>query len=108
MTQEHQPLISLDPVGAKARRKAIKHFYDRRYMAFVAVFGNGIFYIQAYRIFANQSANDVSASAFAVSFWAVASWFVYGLMRGDRIIITANVIAMIGAGLVLLGCALYG
>lgn len=79
----------------------------RKYMLFVAVFGNGIFYIQAARIFANQSANDVSAMAFSVSFWAVSSWFLYGLILRDRVIIIANIIAMIGAALVLTGCWIY-
>jgi MtN3 and saliva related transmembrane protein len=79
----------------------------RKYMLFVAVFGNGIFYIQAGRIFANGSANDVSAAAFGVSFWAVSSWFLYGLILRDRVIIIANIIAMIGAALVLVGCWIH-
>lgn len=109
MSHPPEPNVVLDPAAIPARKAGeFRRFYDRKYMVFVAVFGNGIFYIQAGQIFASQSAKDVSAMAFAVSFWAVSSWFVYGLLRGDRIIIAANIIAMIGAGLVLLGCALFG
>jgi len=76
-------------------------------MLFVAVAGNGIFYIQGWKIFANESAKDVSATAFSFSFWAVSSWFVYGIVTKDKVIILANIIAMIGAALVLFGCWYY-
>lgn len=80
----------------------------KKYMLFVAVAGNGIFYVQAYKIFSSESAKDVSPLAFGLSFWAVSSWFLYGLVMRDRVIILANIIAMIGAALVLVGCYLYG
>jgi MtN3 and saliva related transmembrane protein len=80
----------------------------RKYMLFVAVAGNAIFYIQGIKIILNESAKDVSPWAFGASFWAVSSWFVYGLFMRDKIIVLANIIAMIGAAFVLWGCWRYG
>ncbi len=82
-------------------------FYER-YMFVVGIGGNVFFYIQAIKIFQMQSAKDVSGLAFGVALWAVASWFVYGLVLKNKVIIFSNIAAIIGAALVLLGCLLYG
>ena len=77
-------------------------------MLLVAVVGNAIFYIQGAKILVNESAKDVSPWAFSFSFWAVSSWFVYGLSLRNRVIIAANAVAMVGAALVIAGRLLYG
>jgi MtN3 and saliva related transmembrane protein len=78
------------------------------YMYVVAIGGNLIFYIQAYEIFTTQSARDVSLAAFSVALWAVTSWFVYGLVLRNPVLIIANIVAIIGAALVVAGKLLYG
>ncbi|MCA8938467.1 MAG: hypothetical protein KDB07_01555 [Planctomycetes bacterium] len=78
-----------------------------RYMLLVATGGNGIFYLQAWKIFSEESAKDVSWPAFAVALWAVSSWFLYGYFKRDWVIIIANIIAVIGASLVLVGIAIH-
>ena len=78
------------------------------YMFVVGIGGNLFFYVQAWTIFAHRSAADVSLVAFCIALWAVSSWFVYGLSRRDWVIISANAVAMLGAGLVVAGRLLYG
>lgn len=80
----------------------------RRYMVLVATGGNAFFYMQAWTIFETQSAKDVNVWAFVVATCTVASWFTYGIMLRDRIIIIANIIATIGSGAVVAGCLVYG
>lgn len=80
----------------------------RRYMYLVGIGGNLFFYIQAYQIFTRRDAGNVSVIAFAVAFWAVASWFGYGLVLRNRVLIVANIVAMIGAASVVVGVLLYG
>jgi MtN3 and saliva related transmembrane protein len=79
-----------------------------RYMLVVGLGGNLLFYLQALEIFRTRSAGDVSLPAFVIAFWAVSSWLGYGLLRRDVIIIAANIAAVIGSGLVILGKLLYG
>lgn len=70
-------------------------------MLLVAVLGNAIFYIQAAEIVMKQSAEAVSYAAFSASVWALSSWLVYGLLLRNRVLITANIIGVLGAILVL-------
>lgn len=80
----------------------------QRYMYVVGIGGNLFFYIQAWEIYTRRSANDVSLSAFIVAFWAVASWFAYGVALRNWVLISANIVAMLGSGLVVVGKLLYG
>ena len=78
-----------------------------RWMYFIAVFGNAFFYIQAYKIFRDQDARSVSTVAFCLAFVTVSSWFVYGLILKNKVMLIANVVAMIGAALVVAGSIIY-
>ena len=80
----------------------------RRYMYLVGIGGNLFFYIQAYQIFTQRDAGNVSVVAFAVAFWAVTSWFGYGLLLRNPVLIVANIVAMLGAASVVAGVLLYG
>ena len=80
----------------------------QRYMYVVGIAANLFFYIQAYEIFTTRSARDVSLSAFCVAFWAVASWFAYGVALRNWVLISANIVAMIGSALVVIGRLMYG
>jgi MtN3 and saliva related transmembrane protein len=80
----------------------------QRYMYVVGIGGNLLFYWQAFEIYSSGQARDVSLPAFLIGLWAVSSWFAYGLWLKDRVIISANVVAIIGAGLVVVGKLLYG
>ncbi|MBZ0135224.1 MAG: hypothetical protein K8I27_02485 [Planctomycetes bacterium] len=80
----------------------------QKYMYVVGIGGNLLFYWQAYEIYSTQQARDVSLPAFAIGLWAVSSWFVYGLKIKDSVIISANIVAMIGAGSVVVGKLMFG
>lgn len=80
----------------------------QRYMYVVGVVGNLFFFVQAYTIFSHQSAGDVSLPAFCIAFWAVSSWFAYGLVLRNPVLICANLCAMLGSGAVVVGLLLYG
>ncbi|MHC4839510.1 MAG: SemiSWEET family transporter [Planctomycetota bacterium] len=78
-----------------------------RWMYVIAVFGNAFFYIQAYEIFRDEAAVNVSTLGFCVAFVTVASWFVYGLILKNKVMIIANIVAMVGAALVVIGTLAY-
>ena len=96
----------MDPVPSPPTLRLPRWFQG--YMYVVGIGGNVFFYIQAWTIFARRSAADVSLVAFCIAFWAVSSWFVYGLSLRNRVIIAANAVAMVGAALVIAGRLLYG
>jgi uncharacterized protein with PQ loop repeat len=77
-------------------------------MYVVGIGGNSFFYLQSFEIFRTRSAADVSLLAFVVAFWAVASWFAYGLVLRNPVLITANIVGMLGAASVVAGKLLYG
>lgn len=77
------------------------------YMYLVGIGGNLFFYIQAWEIYQRQSAADVSLPAFSVALWAVSSWFVYGLVLRNPVLIIANIVAIIGASCVIAGKLIY-
>jgi len=79
-----------------------------KYMFVVGIGGNLFFYVQAFEIYKKQSAHDVSLLASVVAFWAVSSWCGYGLVLKNWVLISANIVAMIGAALVILGKLVYG
>jgi MtN3 and saliva related transmembrane protein len=78
------------------------------YMYLVGIGGNSFFYIQAIEIFTSQSAHDVSLAAFSIALWAVSSWFVYGVVLRNPVLIIANIVGIIGAAFVVTGKLLYG
>jgi MtN3 and saliva related transmembrane protein len=88
------------------QRTPMQRAYSR-YMFVVGIGGNLLFYLQAWEIFATRSARDVSLAAFLVGLWAVSSWFVYGLMLRDKVIIAANIVAIVGCLSVITGKLIY-
>ena len=84
-----------------------KKFYGH-YMIFIGIFGQLVFYAQAYKIFTTSCAKDVSKIGFIAGFVSVTSWFIYGIILKDFPLIIANAVALVGALLVLIGLGLYG
>lgn len=77
-------------------------FYEK-YMLFVGTGGSLVFYLQAFKIFYERSATDVSLAAFVAGLISVASWMIYGLMIKNRVLFISNVLATIGALIVVIG-----
>lgn len=84
----------------------MKKFYEK-YMFFIGGSGSLIFYLQAIKIFHEQSAAAVSLLAFVVGFISVASWMVYGILIKNRVLFISNVLATIGALLVVIEILIY-
>jgi MtN3 and saliva related transmembrane protein len=78
-----------------------------KYMIVIGVLGHLLFYLQAYKIFSTGSATNVSAQGFSIALFSVTNWLIYGLIKKDIVLITANIVAMIGASLVLIGIFIY-
>lgn len=87
-------------------KKQIKSIYEK-YMFFIGIAGQLLFYFQAYQIFSTHSACSVSQTGFIIAFFSLLSWFVYGLMIKNKVLIFSNGVALIGCALVLSGILIY-
>lgn len=93
-------------MDTEAMENRFKYYYEK-YMYIVGILGQMVFYAQAYTIFYNKSAVDVSLLGFFTGFVSVASWLIYGIVIHNSVLIAANIIATIGALLVLIGIFVY-
>lgn len=80
----------------------MQHIYEK-YMYFIGIMGQMVFYLQAYEIFSAQKAENVSLPAFLFGLLSVSSWLIYGVMIKNKPLIVANIVAVIGAIAVVLG-----
>lgn len=87
-------------------RENIKKLYAK-YMIIMGCAGQLLYYMQAYKIFADRSAGDVSLGAFVFGLMSVTSWLIYGLLLKDKALILSNVLAVIGALMTVVGILLY-
>jgi len=71
-------------------------------MMLIGIIGQSLFYLQAYKIYTVGSADDVSALGFSFALFSLVSWFIYGLIIKNRVLILVNAFAVIGAFLTLL------
>ncbi|MBS0289766.1 MAG: hypothetical protein JSS07_07015 [Proteobacteria bacterium] len=67
------------------------------YMIVVGSLSSMVFYLQAYKIYIYQSANDVSLLAFSFGLISVMSWLFYGITLKNKALIASNILAVIGA-----------
>lgn len=74
----------------------MQKFYEK-YMFFIGIAGQLVFYLQAYEIFSAQKAENVSLPAFLFGLLSVSSWLIYGIMIKNRPLIVANAVAVVGA-----------
>lgn len=84
----------------------MKQLYEK-YMFMVGGAGSLIFYLQAIKIFSEESTAAVSLPAFIIGLISVASWMFYGLLIKNRVLFISNVLATIGALLVVVGFIIY-
>lgn len=82
--------------------------YYEKYMLCVGILGQLLFYIQGIKIFLTHSAKDVSIIGFLLGFLSVSSWLIYGLLIKNRVLVVANIFAVIGALFVIVGILIYG
>ncbi len=84
-----------------------QHYYGR-YMMLIGVLGQFLFYFQAWKIFTHKSAQSLSFPGFMISFISVTSWMIYGILLNNKVIFYSNLVAVVGAALVLIGIKAYG
>lgn len=82
--------------------------YYEKYMFAMGILGQGVFYFQGFKIFQNQSAQDVSFSGFLFGLISVTSWMVYGILIKNKVLVGVNIVAILGALFVLLGICIHG
>ena len=87
-------------------RSKFSAFYEK-YMLVMGVFGQLIFYNQGIKIFMCRSAQNVSITAFIIGLISVTSWLIYGILLKNRVLIVANIVAVIGAIFALVGILIY-
>jgi MtN3 and saliva related transmembrane protein len=79
----------------------------RNYMIFIGIFGQLMFFAQAYKIYKTKSVIDVSLLGFSVGLLSVTSWMVYGILIHDTPLIVGNAVATVGALSVVIGILIY-
>jgi uncharacterized protein with PQ loop repeat len=65
------------------------------------------YYPQAYKIWKNKSAVNISIPAFVIFSLGTLTWFIYGFIINDRVIMLSFVIGVIGAWAVLILSLIY-
>lgn len=93
--------------GNESKVEWMKKIYGF-YMFFIGVFGQLVYFAQAYKIFSTHRAADVSLFGFIAGFIAATSWLIYGIILKDRPLIVANTAACLGSMVVLIGILIYG
>lgn len=78
-----------------------------KYMFFIGIVGQLLFYFQAYEIFSTRSSCSVSLPGFCISFIALTSWLIYGFLIKSKVMIVANIAGLIGCVWVLIGIMMY-
>ncbi len=84
----------------------MKKFF-KIYMVFIGIFGQLVFFAQAYKIFTTHHAGDVSLFGFCTGLVSVTSWLIYGIFIKDTPLVIANSVAVLGALLVVIGIFIY-
>ena len=82
--------------------------YYEKYMNIIGPITNLMFYLQAYKIFINKSADTVSGPGFLISIIGLSSWLLYGILLKNKPLIIANIFGVIGAILTFIGVLIYG
>lgn len=76
--------------------------YYAKFMIIMGTIGQSVFYLQAYKIFIQKSAVNVSLEGFAISFFSLSGWLIYGLLIRDKVLVIVNIIGVAGAAAVIL------
>ncbi len=95
-------------ISLEAIRKSKVFHYFEKYMMAMGVIGQLLYYVQGVKIFINKSATDVSLLGFMLGLISVSSWLIYGLLIKNKVLVIANIFAVLGALLVILGILIHG
>ena len=84
----------------------MKEFF-KKHMGVIGSLGQLLFYFQAFNIFWNKDAGEVSLIGFTISLISLSCWLAYGLLIKNNPLIIANITGVIGAFFVVIGIILY-
>ena len=89
------------------KRSAMIKWY-KKYMYFIGIFGQSVFYSQFYEIIQNKSAKDVFLFRFACGVVSITSWMVwYGIIIRDNPLMVSNIVATVSAILTIGAIIIY-
>lgn len=71
--------------------------YYTKAVCLIALFGNTIYFFQAYKIWQTQSSHDVTVIGFIVSSLSTTNWLIYGYLIKDRALFISNLFGFVGA-----------
>ncbi len=98
--------MNKNSIEAQSKPKALIRY--EKYMLVVGILGQLLFYSQGVKIFLTKSANDISIIGFLFGLISVSSWLVYGVLLKNKVLIASNLVAVIGALLVVIGVLIHG
>jgi MtN3 and saliva related transmembrane protein len=77
------------------------------YMSCIFNLGQSTHYIQAWKIFTTESAEDISLMAYIICLILLIHWVIYGIVTKNKVIIIAEILGITGAILVITGTIIY-
>lgn len=84
----------------------LNNIFDK-YMLFIGLAGQMVFYLQFVKILMERNAENVSLMGFLFGLVSVISWLAYGIKIKDRVLIIANIFAVIGATAVIIAILIF-
>ncbi|WP_256621203.1 SemiSWEET family transporter [Rickettsia sp. TH2014] len=81
--------------------------YYEYYIMVVGILGQSMHYIQAYKIFSTQSAEDISLMAYLICLFVLINWLIYGFIKKAKALIYAEVLGIIGCTTIIIGAYIY-
>ncbi len=78
-----------------------------RYIMTVAIMGQSMHYIQAYKIFSTKSAGDISLPAYLICLFLLINWLIYGIVKKAKALIYADIIGSLGCVIIIIGTIIY-
>jgi MtN3 and saliva related transmembrane protein len=74
-------------------------YYYAKFMIVIGIFGHSLYYLQAFKIYRQASAEDVSLEGFLIALFSLTCWLIYGVLMKDKVLIIVNIVGVIGAAL---------
>lgn len=84
-----------------------KYNLYERYIMTVGIMGQSMHYIQAYKIFSTQSADDISLPAYLICLFLLINWLIYGFVQKAKALIYAEIIGVLGCSIIIIGTIIY-
>ncbi|MCZ6902135.1 MAG: SemiSWEET family transporter [Rickettsia endosymbiont of Ixodes persulcatus] len=88
------------------QKSHISYYYEY-YIMIVGILGQSMHYIQAYKIFSTQSAEDISMPAYLICLFLLISWLIYGIIKKAKALIYAEILGMVGCSTIIIGTYIY-